>query len=132
MLHIPQFCGRNRDEHENVFVKKIRSAHCGITRQDKAISVENTVVTMVGRDDSHTQVIPDSIQRVCSVHGEWINSIHMCYGGRIICHMVEFKRYNGRMINDTLPPYKMIVAKLVLTERELVVIRKVLDGFSTG
>jgi len=46
--------------------------------------------------------------------------------------MVEFKRYNGRMINDTLPPYKMIVAKLVLTERELVVIRKVLDGFSTG
>lgn len=113
-------------------MKKIRSARRGITRQDKAISAEKTVATMVGRDDRRAQVIPDSIQRVHSVHGEWIDSIRTCYSGRVIRRTVESKRYDGRMINDSLPPYKMIVAKLVLTESELMIIRKVLDGFSTG
>lgn len=87
---------------------------------------------MAGRDHGCTQVTPDSIQRVRLVHGEWIASIRASYGGRVIRRTVESKRYDGRMINDSLPPYKMVVAKLVLTERELAIIRKVLDGFSSG
>lgn len=117
MLHIPQFCDKASDERDSAFIKSIRSAHHGITCQDKAISAEKTMAAMVGKDDNYVQVIPDSVQRVRVVHSEWIESIHACYSGRIICRTVEFKRYDGRMINDSLPPYKMIVAKLVLTER---------------
>ena len=84
---------------------------------------------MVGRNDQYMQVVPDSIQRVGEVYSK---SIHACYGSRIVCHTVESKRYNGRIINDLLPPYKMVIAKLMLTERELTIIWKVLDGFSSG
>jgi hypothetical protein len=87
---------------------------------------------MVGREDDCVQVAPDSVRRVRAVHSEWIESIRAGYNGRIIRRTVESKRYDGRVINDSLPPYKMVVAKLVLTERELEVIRKVLDGFSSG
>lgn len=87
---------------------------------------------MVGGDDSPTQVVPDSIHRVRAVYSEWIDSIHASYIDRVIRRTVESKRYDGRKINDSLPPYKMVVAKLALTENELAVIRKVLDGFSSG
>ena len=87
---------------------------------------------MVGKDNSYHQAIPHSVQRVRAVHTEWIESIRISYNGRIIRRTVESKRYDGRMINDSLPPYKMVVAKLALTERELTVIRNVLDGFSSG
>ncbi|KAG9318996.1 P-loop containing nucleoside triphosphate hydrolase protein [Chiua virens] len=132
LLRIPQFCGRGADEREKEFLKKIRSARRGITRQDKAISAEKTVATMIGGDVEPTQVVPDSIQRVREVHSEWIVYIRACYGDSVIRRTVESKRYDGRMINDSLPPYKMVLAKLVLTEEELGIIRKVLDGFSSG
>lgn len=132
LLRISQFCGRDGDERQNEFIKKTRSARRGITRQDKAISAEKTVATMVGGDDRPTQVVPDSIQRVRAVYSDWIDSIRACYGDRVIRRTVESKRYDGRLINDSLPPYKTVVAKLVLTEGELTVIRKVLDGFSSG
>lgn len=118
------------DEHETGFMKKIRSVCRSITRQDKAISAEKTVATMVGSHNRPTDV-PDSIHRVRAVHSEWINSIRACYADRVICRTVESKQYDGRKISDSLPPYKMVVAKLMLTEGELAVIRKVLDGFSS-
>lgn len=76
--------------------------------------------------------MPDSIRKVREVYSEWIDSIRTCYGDRVIRRTVESRRYDGGMINDSLPPYKLVVAKLVLTERELAIIRKVLDGFSSG
>lgn len=115
-----------------MFRKKIRSARRGITRHDKAISAEKAVDSMVGRDDRHAQVVPGSIQKVREVHSEWTESIRACYGDRVIRRTVESKRYDGKKINDSLPPYKMVVAKLVLTQRELMAVRKVLDGFSSG
>ncbi|KAH0834614.1 P-loop containing nucleoside triphosphate hydrolase protein [Lanmaoa asiatica] len=132
LLRIPQFCGRGGDERENEFVKKIRSARRGISRQDKVVSAEKAVATMVGGGDRPIQVVPDSIQRVRAAYREWIGSIRVCYGNNVIRRTVESKRYDGRMINDSLPPYKMVVGRLVLTEGELIVIRKVLDGFSSG
>ncbi|KAH0826063.1 hypothetical protein J3R83DRAFT_5787 [Lanmaoa asiatica] len=132
LLRIPQFCGRGGDERENEFVKKIRSARRGISRQDKVVSAEKAVATMVGGGDRPIQVVPDSIQRVRAAYREWIGSIRVCYGDNVIRRTVESKRYDGRMINDSLPPYKMVVGRLVLTEGELIVIRKVLDGFSSG
>lgn len=90
------------------------------------------MATMVGRKDETLQAIPDSIQKVRFVHSEWIESIRAHYCGRVIRRTVESRRYDGKIINDSLPPYKMIIVKLVLTEREMAVIRKVLDGFSSG
>lgn len=115
-------------------MKKIRSARRGITRQDKAISAEKTVAIMVGGHghDRPTEVVPNSIHRVRAVNSEWIDSIRARYADRVIRRTVESKRYDGRKINDSLPPYKMVVARLALTERELAVIRRVLDGFSSG
>ncbi|KAG9308933.1 P-loop containing nucleoside triphosphate hydrolase protein [Chiua virens] len=134
LLRIPQFCGKEGDEREIAFIKQIRSARRGITRQDKAISAEKAVSVMIGKNNGlgEIQVVPSSIQRVRFVHGEWIDSIRACYGGRVIRRTVESKRHDGRKINDSLPPYRMVVARLALTEKELTIIRKVLDGFSSG
>ncbi|KAF8431211.1 hypothetical protein L210DRAFT_934667 [Boletus edulis BED1] len=115
LLCVPQFCGKDGDKRENAFMKKLRCARRGITRVDKAVSAEKALATMVGRDEMRTQI-----------------SIRGGYGGRVIRRTVESTRYDGKMINDSLPPYKMVVVKLALTERELTIIRKVLDGFSSG
>ncbi|KIJ58634.1 hypothetical protein HYDPIDRAFT_171203, partial [Hydnomerulius pinastri MD-312] len=44
----------------------------------------------------------------------------------------KLRRYDRKRIKDTLPEYAMIVARIGLSEAEIDVISKVMDGFSSG
>lgn len=48
----------------------------------------------------------------------WINKIRLAYNGRVIRRTVESLRYDGKTIDDSWPPYKMVIVPVYLSAGE--------------
>jgi hypothetical protein len=129
LLRIPSFVGHEGDKEEMDHWKNLCSARRAITREDKALSAKHTISSLAG---STTEIIePISQKRVRDVTSNWIKDIKHSYDGRIIRRTVESKTFDGRKINDTLPPYKMIIIPVVLCDDEEEIVTEVMEQITT-
>jgi hypothetical protein len=62
----------------------------------------------------------------------WVGEIKKYFAGRVIRRTVDSKRYDGKKINDTLPPYKMIIVPVHLYDDEQAIISEVMAQITGG
>jgi hypothetical protein len=128
LLRIPYFSGQDGDDLENEEWKALRAARRVITKEDKELAASHTMARMAGSKDSCEE--PTSKVRVREITTAWINKIKAGYGGRVIRRTVESLRFDGKKINDSLPPYKMIIVPVHLNDDEHLVIDKDMDSLA--
>lgn len=110
--------------------KALRAARRVISKKDKELAARQTIQRMAGSKDSHIE--PESKSRTKAITTAWINRIKCGYSNRIIRRTVESLRFDGKKINDSLPPYKMIIVPVYLTDEEHVIIDKGIDSLAGG
>lgn len=110
--------------------KALRAARRVISKKDKELAARQTIERMAGAKDSLIE--PESKSRTKAITTTWINRIKCGYSNRIIRRTVESLRFDGKKINDTLPPYKMIIVPVYLTADEHVIIDKGIDSLAGG
>jgi hypothetical protein len=130
LARIPYFCGKEGDIRQNDQWKKIRQGRRNITPEDKDAAAQHTMSVLAGNSSQYEE--PESKLHLRSVTSEWIAMIRRGYAGRIIRRTVQSQRYDGKKINDTLPPYTMIIAPVTLDEEEAVIIEEVMERISGG
>jgi len=111
--------------------KKLRQAKRAISADDKALAAAHTMSVLAGTE-VHDYQEPESKLRARSVISEWISNIKRGFGGRVIRRTVNSKRFDGAIINDSLPPAKMVIAPVELTEEEAVIIDEVMQSITGG
>jgi hypothetical protein len=117
LARILYFVGKDGDDREKEYWKKLRAARRALTREDKQEAAAHTIQWMAGDQteyQEHGVKIP--IHKVTS---SWIVAIKRGYDGRVIRRTVESKTFDGRKINDTLVPYTMVIVPVHLDKTEL-------------
>ncbi|KAG2136443.1 hypothetical protein DEU56DRAFT_756348 [Suillus clintonianus] len=122
LLRIPYFTGKGGDEQETIHWKKLLAARRLITKDDQELAASQTIQRLTGSKSTHDE--PASKIRVRQLTASWITQIKRGFAGRVIRRTVESRRFDGKKINDSLPPYKMIIVPVHMNESELSVIEK--------
>ncbi|KAG1727539.1 P-loop containing nucleoside triphosphate hydrolase protein [Suillus lakei] len=128
LLRVPYFTGHNGDDLENEEWKALRAARRVISKEDKELAARHTIQRMAGSKENHQE--PESKARVRAITTAWIMKIKLGYNGRVIRRTVESQRFDGKKINDSLPPYKMIIVPVHLDDDEMFVIDKDIDSLA--
>ncbi|KAG1784565.1 P-loop containing nucleoside triphosphate hydrolase protein [Suillus plorans] len=129
---IPYFCGHQGDDREKEHWKLLRAARRAISRQDKEEAATHTIKILAGGATTATTQYEESAStaRARDVTRKWISDIKQGYNGRVIRRTVESKTHDGKKINDTLPPYLMIIAPVHMKGDEMENINDGLDHIS--
>ncbi|KAG2063203.1 hypothetical protein BDR04DRAFT_1164116, partial [Suillus decipiens] len=117
LLRMPYFVGKSGDEHEELHWKQLRAARRGISKEDTELAASYTIQRLAGSKDEYDE--PESKARVRQVTSSWIANIRSGFAGRVIRRTVDSLRFDGKKINDSLPPYKMMIVPVNLTDDEL-------------
>ncbi|KAG1759110.1 hypothetical protein EDD22DRAFT_956196 [Suillus occidentalis] len=132
LARIPYFCGHQGDDREKEHWKLLRAARSAISRQDKEEAATHTLKILAGGATTATTEYeePASTARARDVTRKWISDIKQGYNGHVIRCTVESKTHDGKKINDTLPPYRMIIVPVHMKGDEMENINDSLDRLS--
>ncbi|KAJ8586214.1 hypothetical protein M405DRAFT_864785 [Rhizopogon salebrosus TDB-379] len=130
LLRIPDFIGTLGDEHEQDHFKLVRAARRVLTAEDKELAAAHTISLLSGKTSDYEE--PVSKREARRVTMTWVGEIKKYFGGRVIRRTVDSKRYDGKKINDTLPPYKMIIVPIHLFDDEQAIISEVMAQITGG
>ncbi|KAJ8581744.1 hypothetical protein M405DRAFT_846837 [Rhizopogon salebrosus TDB-379] len=130
LLRIPSLIGEDGDKHENDHWKALQAARRMITKEDKDMAASHTVASLAGTSTNYEE--PESRRRTREVTMDWINKIKGCYQGRVIRRTVNSKRYDGKIINDSLPPYNMVIVPIHYSDNEQTIISEVMAQITGG
>jgi hypothetical protein len=91
--------------------KALFAARCGITRGDTELPTAGPGTN----DQCNDHRLRSCVQEITTA---WINKIRLAYNGRVIRRTVESWRYDGKTIDDSWPPYKMVTVPVYLSAEE--------------
>ncbi|KAG2361110.1 P-loop containing nucleoside triphosphate hydrolase protein [Suillus spraguei] len=118
LARIPYFMGKSGDERDKEHVKQLRAARRTMTQEDKNDAAAHTVRLLAGGATTNDDE-PEARIRIRDAMTKWINNIKCGYRGRVIRQTVDSQTFDGKKINDTLMPYKMVIVPVQLNEKEL-------------
>lgn len=110
--------GKEGDERDKEHVKQLRAARRTLTQEDKNDAAAHTVRLLAGGATSNEEE-PDARIRIREATTTWITHIKRGYTGRVIRRTVNSTTFDGKKINDTLIPYKMVIVPVQLNAKEL-------------
>lgn len=121
LARIPYFCGDQGDDHEKEHWKLLQAARRAISRQDKEAAATHTIKILAGGATTATTEYEESAStaRARDVTRKWIGDIKQGYSGRVIRRTVESKTHDGKKINDTLPPYQLMIVPVRMKGDEM-------------
>ncbi|KAG0693276.1 hypothetical protein DFH29DRAFT_1007449 [Suillus ampliporus] len=127
LLRIPYFVGEEGDEREKEAWKAVLAARRGISREEKESAAAHTIQLLAAGKTDHDEPVSESRSRVQQTTMVWIGDIRRGYLMRVIRRTVDSQRFDGKKINDSLPPYKMIIITVHLYGDEQAIIDKAMD-----
>lgn len=110
--------GKQGDERDKDHVKQLRAARRTLTQEDKNDAAAHTVRLLAGGATSNEEE-PDARIRIREATTKWITNIKRGYKDRVIRRTVNSTTFDGKKINDTLIPYKMVIVPVQLNQKEL-------------
>ncbi|KAG2136436.1 hypothetical protein DEU56DRAFT_756342 [Suillus clintonianus] len=120
LLRIPGLMGFAADDREAMHWKKLLAARRVMTQDDKEVAASHTVKRLAGSKSQLDE--PISKIRVRQLTSNWIAQIRKAFAGRVIRRTVDSRRFDGTKINDSLPPYKMMIVPVSMDAAELAVL----------
>ncbi|KAG1905166.1 P-loop containing nucleoside triphosphate hydrolase protein [Suillus fuscotomentosus] len=128
VLRIPHFTGTEGDDFENNHWKALGAARRVITKEDKELAAKHTIQRLAGSKAEYNE--PASKTRVRQLTTVWIKQIKRGFSNRVIRRTVESLRFDGKRINDSLPPYLMVFFPVHLTDPELDIVETGMDSLA--
>ncbi|KAG1848219.1 hypothetical protein C8R48DRAFT_677411, partial [Suillus tomentosus] len=128
VLRIPHFTGTEGDDFENNHWKALGAARRVITKEDKELAAKHTIQRLAGSKAEYNE--PASKTRVRQLTTVWIKQIKRRFSNRVIRRTVESLRFDGKRINDSLPPYLMVFFPVHLTDPELDIVETGMDSLA--
>ncbi|KIJ57836.1 hypothetical protein HYDPIDRAFT_34751, partial [Hydnomerulius pinastri MD-312] len=124
LARVAAFCGQSGDDDEHEHWKRLRNARRNITPEDRKVSEEHQLRKLNG--ETGARPFLPSMQALTNVMEHWVNDIKRRFGDRVIRRTIQSKRFDGRMINDSLPPCLTIDCPVYFDERSAAVIEEIM------
>ncbi|KAG2111479.1 hypothetical protein DEU56DRAFT_919984 [Suillus clintonianus] len=118
LARIPYFMGKLGDDRDKEHLKQLRAARRSMTHEDKIDAAAHTVRLLAAGSKSHDDE-PEARIRIRTATTNWVTNIKRGYRGRVIRRTVESITFDGKKINDTLIPYKMVMVPVQLSKKEV-------------
>lgn len=99
-----------------------------ITKEDKELAAHHTIQRLAGSKAEYEE--PTSKSRVRQLTTVWIKQIKRRFSNRVIRRTVQSLRFDGKRINDSLPPYLMVFFPVNLPDPELRIAQSGIDSLA--
>jgi hypothetical protein len=126
ILRLPSFLGRDGDDRDRQYSRRVAAERRKVSAHEQSIARLQTLQRLRGK------VIPEEDPQIGlkNILDEWVRDVHDRYLDRIIRRDLSSTRWDGKNINESLPPKRVIIATCKLSAKELAVLDGEMDELS--
>ncbi|KAH7918095.1 hypothetical protein BV22DRAFT_1051967 [Leucogyrophana mollusca] len=129
LIREPSFLGHSGDDMDKEWSLKLQRARRGLTRDEVQQAGRLTLLKLSGQAVSTKD---DPLRDMRTISGEWVLHLQGLCRHRIIRRTVNSLRFDGRPINESLPPHKIIIARSALEDDEQLIVDTAMEEVVHG
>ncbi|KAH7916920.1 hypothetical protein BV22DRAFT_1052820, partial [Leucogyrophana mollusca] len=129
LIREPPFLGHPGDDMDKEWSLKLQRARRGLTRDEVQQAGHLTLMKLSGKA---IDTKADPLHEIRKISGEWVLHLQGLCRHRIIRRTVNSLRFDGRQINESLPPHKIIIARSVLEDDEQLIVDTAMEEVVHG
>jgi hypothetical protein len=112
--------GAEGDEQDRIFLRRVATERRKLSAGDRETARLQTLQIIRGEEVTGT----DPYASLKETSNEWVRDIQRRFLNRVIRRGEGSKRWDGRYLNEALPPFELRIASCELSDRE----HAILDG----